>query len=142
LLGAGGESPLPLLEDYRRRLAAREIKIEEIAKSEILGQNPASYAQFVAAGGKPRRAAAEVAQQINPAPRMGDRVSYYITPKGKGRSADWQRAQAVANYDPQRNPYDPAYYTKKLDDWLERYGAFLGVQPAKPQGELFPSDEA
>ena len=142
LLGAGGESPLPLLEDYRRRLAAREIKIEEIAKSEILGQNPASYAQFVAAGGKPRRAAAEVAQQINPAPRMGDRVSYYITPKSKGRSADWQRAQAVANYDPQRNPYDPAYYAKKLDDWLERYGAFLGVQPAKPQGELFPSDEA
>jgi DNA polymerase elongation subunit (family B) len=137
LLGAGGESPLPMLENYRRRLAAGEIKIEEIAKSEILGQNPEAYAQFVAAGGKPRRAAAEVAQQLHPAPRMGDRVSYYITPKGKGRTSDWQRAQAVANYDRLRNPYDPAYYDKKLDDWLERYGPFLGVQPAPPQGELF-----
>lgn len=137
LLGAGVESPLPLLADYRRRLATREMKIEEIAKSEILGQNPAAYAQFVAGGGKPRRAAAEVAQQIQPAPRMGDRVNYYITPKGKGRTADWQRAQAVANYDPQKVPYDPDYYAKKLDDWLERYGPFLGVQAAPPQGELF-----
>jgi DNA polymerase elongation subunit (family B) len=131
-----------LLEEYRRRLAAREIKLTEIAKSEILGQNPEAYAQFVAAGGKPRRAAAEVAQQLHPAPRMGDRVSYYITAKSKGQTADWQRARAMANYDPQENPYDPVYYAKKLDDWLERYGAFLGVQPAKPQGELFPSDEA
>ena len=142
LLGAGAESPLPLLEEYRRRLAAREIKLTEIAKSEILGQNPEAYAQFVAAGGKPRRAAAEVAQQLHPAPRMGDRVSYYITARSKGRTADWQRARAMANYDPQENPYDPVYYAKKLDDWLERYGAFLGVQPAKAQGELFPSDEA
>jgi DNA polymerase elongation subunit (family B) len=137
LLSAGAESPLPLLEDFRRRLASREIKLTEIAKSEILGQNPEAYAQFVAAGGKPRRAAAEVAQQLHPAPRMGDRVSYYITTKGKGRTADWQRAQAVANYDPLRNPYDPAYYADKLDDWLERYGPFLGVQVSKPQGELF-----
>ena len=137
LLVAGAESPLPLAEDYRRRLAAREIKLPEIAKSEILGQNPEAYAQFVAAGGKPRRAAAEVARQIHPAPRMGDRVSYYITPKAKGRTADWQRAQAVANYDPQQTPYDPDYYARKLDDWLERYGPFLGVQVSKPQGELF-----
>jgi DNA polymerase elongation subunit (family B) len=137
LLGAGGESPLPLLDDYRRRLATREMKIEEIAKSEILGQNPAAYAQFVAGGGKPRRAAAEVAQQIQPAPRMGDRVSYYITPKSKGRTADWQRAQPIASYDPVRNPYDAAYYAKKLDDWLERYGPFLGAQAAPTQGELF-----
>jgi hypothetical protein len=29
------------------------------------------------------------------------------------------------------------YYTKKLDDWLERYGRFLGVPGAPPQSELF-----
>ena len=72
-----------LVEDYRRRLAAREVKIAEIAKSEMLGQNPEAYEQFVAGGGKPRRAAAEVALQMNPRPRMGDRVSYYITAKAK-----------------------------------------------------------
>jgi DNA polymerase elongation subunit (family B) len=137
LLGTGEESPLVLVEDYRRRLAGREMKISEIAKSEILGQNPESYAQFVAGGGKPRRAAAEVALQMNPPPRMGDRVSYFITAKAKGRTADWQRAQVVSSYDPKRNPYDPVYYTDKLDDWIKRYGAFLGVPAASSQGELF-----
>jgi DNA polymerase elongation subunit (family B) len=137
LLGTGAESPLALVEDDRRRLAAREIKIVEIAKSEILGQNPEAYAQFVAGGGKPRRAAAEVALQMKPPPRMGDRVSYFITVKGKGRTADWQRALPVSTYDPKQNPYDPTYYAKKLDDWLERYGPFLGAPAAPSQGELF-----
>ena len=137
LLGAGVESPLPLVEDYRRRLLAREVTIAEIAKSEVLGQNPEAYEQFVAGGGKPRRAAAEVALQMNPRPRMGDRVGYFVTAKSKGQTSDWQRARAVADYDPQQNPYDPVYYTKKLDDWLERYGRFLGVPGAPPQSELF-----
>jgi DNA polymerase elongation subunit (family B) len=138
LLGVGKVAPLALVEDYRRRLAARTMEIAEIAKSEVLGQNPEGYEKFVAEGGKPRRAAAEVALQLNPRPRMGDRVSYYITAKAKGQTSDWQRARAVALYDPEKAPYDPAYYIKKLDDWLERYGTFLGVPaPVKPQGELF-----
>jgi DNA polymerase elongation subunit (family B) len=126
-----------LLEDYRRRIEARAVDITEIAKSEVLGQNPETYEQFVAGGGKPRRAAAEVALQLNPRPRMGDRVSYYITAKAKGQTSDWQRAWAMANYDPDKAPYDPAYYLDKLDDWLERYGKFLGATPTEPQGELF-----
>jgi DNA polymerase elongation subunit (family B) len=138
LLGTGVESPLALVDDYRRRLAARTVDITEIAKSEVLGQNPEAYEKFVAEGGKPRRAAAEVALQLHPRPRMGDRVAYYVTAKTKGQTADWQRARAVALHDPERAPYDPAYYAKKLDDWLERYGAFLGAPPpTKPQGELF-----
>ena len=137
LLGFDPTSPLALLEDYRRRIEAREVDITEIAKSEVLGQNPEVYEQFVATGGKPRRASAEVALQLNPRPRMGERVSYYITVKAKGQTSDWQRARAVSRYDPDKAPYDPAYYTKKLDDWIERYGTFLGIQPSKPQGELF-----
>ncbi|HUJ43890.1 MAG TPA: DNA polymerase domain-containing protein [Opitutaceae bacterium] len=138
LLGVGKVAPLELVDDYRRRLAARAVDIAEIAKSEVLGQNPEAYETFVAGGGKPRRAAAEVALQLNPRPRMGDRVSYYITAKAKGQTSDWQRARAVALYDPAQSPYDPTYYLDKLDDWLERYGAFLGVPtPATPQGELF-----
>jgi DNA polymerase, archaea type len=137
LLGAAEESPLALLEDYRKRITAREVAIAEIAKSEVLGQNPEAYEKFVAGGGKPRRAAAEVALQLNPRPRMGDRVSYYVTARAKGQTTDWQRARPAALHDPVRAPYDPDFYVKKLEDWLERYGSFLGVQPSKPQGELF-----
>ena len=136
LVGAEAESPLVLVEDYRRRIADGSASVTELAKSETLSQNPAAYARFIADGGKPRRASAEVALQLTPPPRMGERVTYYITPKAKGKTSDWQRARAVALYDPQQAPYDPKYYLDKLDDWLERYGAFLGVSAPKEQGEL------
>ncbi len=138
LLGVSPESPLALIEDYRRRLADRSLPVTDLAKSETLNQNPELYERLMAEGGKPRRASAEAALQLTPRPRMGERVSYYITAKAKGRTSDWQRARALALYDAAAAPYDPAYYAAKLDDWLERYGTFLGVKPSPaPQGELF-----
>jgi len=138
LVGASTDSPLTLLEDYRRRLADRTMPVEELAKSETLSQNPEVYERLMAEGGKPRRASAEVALQLTPRPRMGERVSYYITAKAKGRSSDWQRARPLGNYDAAAAPYDPTYYADKLDDWVERYGSFLGVKTVPAgQGELF-----
>jgi DNA polymerase elongation subunit (family B) len=137
LLGAEKTSPLPLLEEWRRRISERTAPIGELARSETLGQNPEAYERLMAEGGKPRRAAAEAALQLSPRPRMGERVSYYITPRQKGRTSDWQRARPVDLYDPAAAPYDPAYYLAKLDDWLERYGPLLGVKPpGGVQGEL------
>jgi hypothetical protein len=69
---------------------------------------------------------------------MGERVSYYIMAKLPGKRSDWQRARALALYDPQTAPYDPDYYADKLEDWIVRYGTFLGVKPlGDNQGELF-----
>jgi DNA polymerase, archaea type len=137
LLGASSESPLVLLEDYRRRLVARRVPVEELAKSETLSQNPEAYERFAAGGGKPRRASAEAALQLVPRPRMGDRLTYYIAARSAGRVSDWQRARPLAMYDPVQAPYDADYYTEKLTEWLERYGSFLGVVPRAPeQGEL------
>jgi DNA polymerase elongation subunit (family B) len=103
--------------------------------------NPDAYERFIAGGGKPRRASAEAALQLSPRPRMGDRVAYYITPGQKGRTSDWQRTRPLALYDPVAAPYDPEYYAGKIDDWLERYGKFLGVSARSKeadtrQGEL------
>ena len=132
------DSPLVLLEDYRRQLQARTLPVTHLAKSETLNQNPDAYERLIAEGGKPRRASAEVALQLTPHPRMGERVSYYITAKAKGKTSDWQRARALALYDEAAAPYDPQYYADKLDDWLERYGSFLGTKPTpSAQGELF-----
>src|SRR5690606_21596586 len=129
LLGVEPVSPVELVADYRRRLPRREVPVAELAKSEILGMNPDAYERLIAGGGKPRRAAAEVALQMDPRPRMGERVSYYITAKAKGKTADWQRARPLAAHDAATQPYDPDYYLKKLADWLERYAAFLDVPP-------------
>jgi len=137
LVGQTAESPLSLVEDYRRRISSRQAPVEELARSETLGQSPDAYERLIASGGKPRRAAAEAALQLTPRPGMGERLSYYITARSKGRTSDWQRARPVALYDAQSAPYDPDYYMAKLDDWLERYGAFLGVTPEKaPSGEI------
>lgn len=138
LLGAGGDSPVVLVEDYRQRLGRREMPVAELAKSETLNQNPDAYERLIAEGGKPRRASAEVALQVTPRPRMGERVSYYITAKMKGKGSDWQRARALELYDAVNAPYDPDYYADKLDDWVERYGSFLGIKPLpSAQAELF-----
>ncbi|MDR2675846.1 MAG: DNA polymerase [Opitutaceae bacterium] len=132
LLGAEGESPVELARRLQRGLAERSLPVAELAKSEVLGQNPEAYERFVAGGGKPRRAAAEAALQASPRPRMGERVSYYITAREGGRGNDWQRARPVALFDADTAPYDPGYYAKKLADWVERYGAFLGVDKLPP----------
>lgn len=137
LLGAAPESPLEALDTYRKQLAVHGVPVTELAKSETLSQNPDTYERFVAEGGKPRRAAAEAALQLSPRPRMGERVTYYVTARTPGRTNDWQRARPLALFDAVSAPYDADYYTEKLNDWLERYGAFLGVKaPPHVQGEL------
>ena len=137
LLGASTESPLTQLAEFRRRIGDRSATVAELAKSENLGLGTDAYEKFVAGGGKPRRAAAEAALLLNPRPRIGDRVAYYITAKQKSRTADWQRARPVELFDAVAAPYDPDYYLEKLDDWLVRYGPVLGVKLEPAQGELF-----
>lgn len=141
LVGASSESPLVRLEDYRKKLVVLGVPVEELAKGESLSQSPDAYERFVAEGGKPRRASAEAALQLSPRPRLGERVTYYITARAKGRASDWQRARPLQLYDPVNAPYDADYYTEKLNDWIERYGPFLGLPPAaaasEVQGELF-----
>lgn len=135
LLGATDETPSRKVEEYRRRIKAGEVAIDEIARSEILSQSPEAYVKGLEAGKKkPRRASMEAALQLEPLPKSGDRVAYYIVPGEKKRLPDWQRARPVECYDPDSAPYDPEYYTRKLDDWLKRYGEFLDSEP--------PSDEA
>jgi DNA polymerase, archaea type len=137
LVGATAESPLVILEDYRKKLVVLGLPVADLAKSETLSQNPDAYERFVAEGGKPRRAAAEAALQLAPRPRMGERVTYYVTARTRTRTSDWQRARPLSLYDAVNAPYDADYYTEKLNDWLERYGTFLGVKaPAQVQGEL------
>ena len=136
LLGVSKVSPAEEVLRLRQQITAREHPVTDLAKAETLSQNPDAYQQWVAGGGKPRRAAAEVALLMNPRPRMGERVRYYIGVKSKGQAADWQRARPLAVYDPIAAPYDPAYYLGKIDDWLERYGRFAGIQPQAAQQEM------
>jgi len=137
LLGARADDPAEAADAVEKRLRAGEMPLEELAKSEILSMNPEAYRKKMEAGGKPRRASAEVALQIGGQLRMGDRVSYYIGPKASGQTADWQRARPLDGESARTHPYDPAYYLKKLEDWRKRYGPFHPkLQESQSQGQL------
>ncbi|MBA3850364.1 MAG: DNA polymerase, partial [Opitutus sp.] len=136
LLGVSDRSPAVTVRELREKIAARAMPVADLAKTEALSQNPETYGQFVAGGGKPRRASAEAALRMHPRPRMGERVTYFIGPKQKGQTADWQRARPIAEFDPETAPYDPVYYLEKIDDWVERYGRFAGVRPLVDQQEM------
>lgn len=138
LLGASEEDPAILATETELKIESGSCPIELLAKSEILSQNPEAYRKKIEAGGKPRRASAEVALLLGDRIRMGDRVSYYIGPKEKGQTANWQRAQPVEWFGKEGSAYDSAYYLKKLEDWRKRYSPFhakLGEDGA--QKELF-----
>ena len=137
LLELESVSPFELASELRSKIETRDVGILQLAKSEYISKSPDNYQKLIDAGEKPRRASLEVALQIKPRPRQGERVSYYIQPAEKGKKSDWQRARSIDAYDPEHHPYDPVYYTKKIDAWIKRYGPFLGADPEQDQKELF-----
>jgi len=136
-LGASEESPAELEQAFRERIAAGTMPVERLAKREYLSQNPEAYRKAVARDGKARRASLEVALTMDPPPRMGDSVKYFITHGDKTRSPDWQTARPLEAFDPEKTPYDPDYYLRKIDEWRKRYARFLDDGPELLQGELF-----
>jgi DNA polymerase elongation subunit (family B) len=135
LLGAEKQPCQELVAEYRSRIASGTMDIGELARSEYLSMNPEAYRRKMEEGGKPRRASLEVALRMTPPPVMGSRVAYYILPKEKGQTSDWQRARPLSAYDSSSAPYAPEYYLAKLDDWEERYAAFLNPDSPR-QDEL------
>lgn len=127
VLGLPAQPPRDLVDALRVELAAGRLPVERVARTEVLGQGAEAYRAFVEKGGKPRRAALEAALQVQPPVRAGDRIRYYIGPKAKGQTADWQRARPLQAHGPDA-PYDPAHYLGKLDDWVERYGRYAGLE--------------
>lgn len=139
LLGAGGPSPEQLLKEFREKLHQGTFDVRRLTKTEFLSLSPEAYKHAVEIeSSKPRRAALEVALKMSPLPRQGESVTYYIAPAQKKSTPDWQRARPIEGYDATKAPFDPDYYLEKLDDWVERYAAFLApTAKSQPvQGEL------
>jgi len=62
---------------------------------------------------------------MNPQPKMGEKVTYYIGEADKKSTPEWQKARGMDEYDPETSPYDPGYYQGRIENWLKRYGEFL-----------------
>lgn len=139
LLSASINDPNTLINEFRKAIEEQSISIEQLAKSERLSQNPEIYAKKIETSKTPRRASLEVALKMKPIPKMGDKVTYYITPGEKKRLPDWQQARSIDQYHPDTLPYDKNHYLKKLDDWIKRHGEFL-TSHGESQQTLFDAD--
>ena len=128
--------------DEKRRIESGEYPVERLAKSEYISLSPSAYEAEILRAGKGRRAAMEAACLMNPRPKSGDRVFYYIAKSSDGKKQpDWKRARPLEGCDLKSNPYDPDYYVGKLRDICERFSEVvpdLQFPDSSPkQGELF-----
>lgn len=130
LLGASETNVAEALKCLREGIESGETSVKLLAKSETLNQSPSKYQKEVEGSRKPRRAALEVALRMDPVPGMGERVTYFIGPKEKGKTAMWQRAFAIGEFDAEHCPYDKATYLKKLDEWEQKYGELMSLGKA------------
>lgn len=120
-LGLDSRSTLDRVEEIAMEIQERRLPVEALAKGEFLGQSPAAYREAVEAGRKPRRAALEAALRMDPLPKQGDRVVFYLRAGDKTEKADWQRAVPIDDYDPVERPYDIRAYLNKLRSWSRRF---------------------
>ncbi len=141
-LGLSKEDLSKKLLDEKRRIESGEYPVERLAKSEYISLSPSAYEAEILRAGKGRRAAMEAACLMNPRPKSGDRVFYYIAKSSDGKKQpDWKRARPLEGCDLKSNPYDPDYYVGKLRDICERFSEVvpdLQFPDSSPkQGELF-----
>jgi DNA polymerase I len=128
-----------LFAGYLAKIAAHEIGIVELMKTETLQDSLDNYREKV--GGKRRNAAAayELALKSSRAYVAGDKIAYYVT----GRSTKVKVAAAaklVAEYDASRPDENIEYYQAKLTDLFEKFSIFADKPGLFAAAELEKAD--
>ena len=115
---------------HRRQIEAHDWRgVGSFQRTETLKTSLADYDRAVAAGERTRSAAYEVARQDaqrrGRAPRIGDRVAYYIA-EGGGRV--FEAAKAADHWDPAAPDESTAFYLDRLDQLAARFAPFFETE--------------
>ena len=121
LHGRAAEIPA-MVARRRHEIAARELPVSALAKTENLTDSPASYQKKRAAGGKSRQAVYEVALTSGRDYQAGDAISYYVTGTKKNVPVH-AHARLAADFDPARRDENVAFYLAKLDALAKKLDA-------------------
>lgn len=124
LLRGEGEKIPAVHADYARRLRDHLIPVEDLARTETLGEAPATYHQKVRQGKRNPSAAFEIALRAELPFRAGDQISYYVTGRGKGVTV-YENCKPVSRYDPARPDENTEHYIDKLNQLLKRLAPYL-----------------
>ncbi|CAG0973131.1 DNA polymerase, archaea type [Geobacteraceae bacterium] len=127
LHGEGGKIPA-MHDDCIRRLRDHLIPIEGLARTETLGEAPATYLQKVRQGKRNPSAAFEIALRAERPFRAGDQISYYVTGHGKGVTV-YENCKPVSRHDPARPDENTEHYIDKLNQLMKKLAPYLPKEP-------------
>jgi len=134
LLMQGQPEAIPALRaDYERRIRDGEMPVELLMKTDTLQDSLDKYRAKIAAGGRNRAAAYELAIASGRNYKPGDQISYYIkaTPK---KIAAYEAAKLASNFDPKNRDENSDYYIAKLDELVKKFGG-ITAEAKSPQQE-------
>ena len=119
----GRAEEIPALFARRRaEIAARQLPVAALAKTEMLTDSPATYQKKREAGGKSRQPAYEVALASGRAYQAGDAISYYVTGDNKNVPIH-ATAKLAAAFDPENRDENVPFYLAKLDALIKKLDA-------------------
>ena len=135
LLMEGKSKAIPALRDkFTQKIRDRAWPIEMLMKTDTLQDSLEKYRQKIAAGGRNKAAAYELALTSGRNYKPGDQISYYVkaTPK---KVAAYEAAKLVTDFDPKNRDENTDYYVGKLDDLVKKFSgltteAFPAEQPS------------
>ena len=126
-----------LRDDFARKIRDREWPVEMLMKTDTLQDSLEKYRSKIAAGGRNRAAAYELALASGRNYKPGDQISYYIKSSPK-KVAAYEAAKPVTDFDPQNRDENVDYYVGKLDELVKKFHSAISAEvPAKQETLAF-----
>ena len=129
-----------LLETYKRRVAAHQLPIRELMKTDTLQDSLEVYRQKISGKRRNVAAAYELALRASRPYNSGDQISYYVTGKGLKVKVN-AAARMVSEYDPVHPDENVEYYTAKLDELYAKFKPYIDRPGLFDAAALMPPSE-
>ncbi|MGO9059732.1 MAG: DNA polymerase domain-containing protein [Candidatus Binataceae bacterium] len=113
-----------LLETYKRRIAAHQLPIRELMKTDTLQDSLEVYRQKISGKRRNVAAAYELALKASRPYNSGDQISYYVSGKGLKVKVN-AAARMVSEYDLADPDENVEYYQAKLDELYAKFKPYI-----------------
>jgi DNA polymerase, archaea type len=129
-----------LLADSKRRIAAHQMPIRELMKTDTLQDSLEVYRQKISGKRRNVAAAYELALKASRPYNSGDQISYYVTGKGL-RVKVSAAAKMVSEHDPAKPDENVDYYQAKLDELYAKFKPYIDRAGLFDAAALVPPEE-
>jgi DNA polymerase elongation subunit (family B) len=129
-----------LLETYKGRIAAHQMPIRELMKTDTLQDSLEVYRQKISGKRRNVAAAYELALKASRPYNSGDQISYYVTGKGLRVKVN-AAARMVSEYDPAKPDENVEYYSAKLDELYAKFKPYIDRPGLFDAAALVPPEE-